>query len=72
MKETITGRVNGTEIRIHRGLEVKHALITLDTELYEACRHGRATVRDDNGFIVGLDGALEEGFRLFTGEGPGY
>jgi hypothetical protein len=70
MNEGITGYVNDTEVRIHGGMKVKHALIALDTELYEACRHGRVTVRDGNGFVVGLDGTLEEGFRLFTREAP--
>lgn len=62
----INGSVNGRQVRVHGGMKVKHALIALDTVLYEACRKGRMTVRDGNGFIVGLDGTLEEGFALHT------
>jgi hypothetical protein len=66
MREGIRGSVNGREVRVPRGMNVKHALIALDTDLYEACREGRMTVRDKNGFVVGLEGALGEGFQLST------
>jgi hypothetical protein len=68
MREEIRGSVDGRQVSVHGGMRVKHALIAFDTALYEACREGRMTVRDGNGFVVGLDGALEEGFELHTAD----
>jgi hypothetical protein len=66
MKERVFVCVNGVGVEVFRGMVVKHALIACDYALYEACLEGRATVRDRHGFVVGLDGALEEGYQLFV------
>jgi hypothetical protein len=64
MKERFTVYVNERPVDIYRGMKVKHALIALDYALYKACTEGQTVVRDENGFIVGLEGALGEGMRL--------
>jgi|WetSurMetagenome_2_1015567.scaffolds.fasta_scaffold672260_2 hypothetical protein len=64
MKERFAVYVNGKPVEIYLGMKVKHALIGFDYALYEDCLEGRAMVRDENGFVVGLDGALSEGARL--------
>lgn len=64
MKERFTVYVNGKPVEIYRGMKVKHALIGFNYYLYKDCLEGRAIVRDENGFAVGLDGSLPEGARL--------
>lgn len=64
MKERFIVYVNGKPVEIYRGMKVKHALIGSDYDLYKDCLEGRAVVRDENGFVVGLDGSLSEGARL--------
>jgi hypothetical protein len=67
MSERLSVFVNDLPVEVYRGMKVRHALIALDQDLYEACRTGRAEVRDGQGFVVGLDGALAEGVRLYVG-----
>ena len=69
-EDKMTVYVNGQEVRIHRGMKVKHALIACDQSLYDAARGGDLSVRDANGFNVGLEGALHDGAKLYTGK-PG-
>ncbi len=58
--------INGEEITVFRGLQVRHALLALNQELYEAAIEGRVVVRDEMGHVVGLEGALREGARLIV------
>lgn len=60
--------VNGSEVRLHRGMKVKHALIACDQSLYDAAEAGDLAVRDAGGFNVGLEGSLRDGAKLFTGK----
>lgn len=60
--------VNGSEVRLHRGMKVKHALIACDQSLYDAAEAGNLAVRDAGGFNVGLEGSLRDGAKLFTGK----
>lgn len=71
MKDRFTVFVNGNPVELYHGMTVKHALIGHDHSLYKACLEGRAEVRDENGCRVGLEGALEEGDRVFVRE-AGY
>ena len=66
MSENIEVFVNGQEITLYRGMNVKHALIAYDQSVYVAALTGRVRVEDQNGFAVGLEGALADGARLFT------
>ena len=66
--DKMTVSVNGSEVTLHRGMKVKHALIACDQSLYDAAEAGDLAVRDANGFNVGLDGGLRDGAKLFTGK----
>lgn len=69
MKERLAVFVNREPVEVFRGMTVKHALIAYDEVVYEACRDGRATVENEDGFPLGLEGALEQGAQLFTNRG---
>ncbi len=58
--------INGEEVSLFRGMRVKHALVARDQELYEAAVEGRIVIHDENGHVVGLEGALQEDTRLMT------
>ncbi|MGD0231040.1 MAG: hypothetical protein ABSC19_11890 [Syntrophorhabdales bacterium] len=64
MKERIPVFINGSRVEVFRGMKVRHALIAYDFAIYKECREGRAEVRDDHGFALGLDGALTEGAAM--------
>ncbi len=64
--EKITVRVNSNQVELYRGLKVKHALIALDQELYRSARRGDLIVQDSEGHIIGLTGALSEGYIINT------
>ncbi|NTW35124.1 MAG: hypothetical protein HGB17_03155 [Syntrophobacteraceae bacterium] len=66
MSEQITVFVNGARVRIHRGMNVEHALLAFDQEIYLAAIEGRIVVEDSRGFRIGLDGALTNGARILT------
>lgn len=66
MTETIEVYVNDRKINIYRGMTVKHALIAYDQSLYKAALAGEIRIEDDNGFIVGLEGSLADGAKIFT------
>jgi hypothetical protein len=67
-EDKMTVYVNGQEVRIHRGMKVKHALIACDQSLFDAAEAGDLSVRDASGFNVGLEGSLRDGAKLFTGK----
>ena len=67
-EDRITVYVNGSEVMLHRGMKVKHALIACDQSLYDAAEAGDLAVRDASGFNVGLEGSLRDGAKLFTGK----
>jgi hypothetical protein len=67
-EDKITVYVNGQEVRIHRGMKVKHALIACDQSLYDTAKRGGLSVRDASGFNVGLEGSLSDGAKIFTGK----
>jgi hypothetical protein len=74
MESRIVVFVNGTPVTVHRGMQVQHALISHDQSLYDACRRGEMHVEDEDGFRVGLEGALSDGAKLYTrkqGHGSG-
>jgi len=65
MGERLTVFVDGKPVTVFRGMTVKHALIALDYALYREVRDGKAAVKDENGFSVGLGGALHDGARFY-------
>jgi hypothetical protein len=68
MKEKITVHLNDQPVVVYRGMTVKHALIAADQDLYEAACTGALRVVDADGFELGLEGALSEGARIYTGK----
>ncbi|MCL5405353.1 MAG: hypothetical protein M1398_01270 [Deltaproteobacteria bacterium] len=66
MREKIEVFVNGRKIAIYRGMNVKHALISYDQSVYAAALAGQVRVEDENGFLLGLEGALADGAKIFT------
>lgn len=58
--------VDDKPVSLFRGMTVKHALISLDEDLYRAARDGEIVVTDEGGHRVGLDGSLLDGGRLYT------
>jgi hypothetical protein len=68
MKERVIVFVDERPVEVFRGMKVKHALIAADVALFKACSEGRVRVENQEGFLVGLDGALSEGTRLLTKE----
>lgn len=61
--------VDDREVILHRGMKVKHAL---SLSQLRAVRAGELAVRDSDGNVVGLEGSLIEGSRLYTQAGePG-
>ncbi len=66
MKETILVHINSKRVEIYRGMKVKHALISLDQALYEKALAGEILVKDENGFVLGLEGSLSDGAKIFT------
>ncbi|MGC9195549.1 MAG: hypothetical protein ACP5IL_08860 [Syntrophobacteraceae bacterium] len=66
MSEKIEVYVNDRKIAIYRGMNVKHALIAYDQSVYAAALCGQARVEDENGFALGLEGALTRGAKIFT------
>jgi hypothetical protein len=63
-KERITVYVDGRPVQLYRGMKVRHALVSIESSLCAAVEEGGISVRDANGFEVGLDGALDDGCRL--------
>lgn len=66
MTGRITVYVNEKAVSLFRGMEVRHALISLNEGLLKAAEEGAVIVKDENGFLLGLDGALHEGARICT------
>ena len=66
MKDRIRVFIDGRQVLLYRGMQVKHALIACDSALYRAAADGLVLVEDDHGFRVGLEGSLLDGARLFT------
>jgi hypothetical protein len=64
--DKMTVHVNDTEVTLHRGMKVKHALIACDQSLYDAAEAGDLFVQDAGGFTVGLEGSLRDGSKIYT------
>jgi hypothetical protein len=68
MAEKIVVFVNDKPVEIFQGMQVKHALISLDYSLYKRAIDGEITVEDSSGFQVGLEGALHNGAKIYIRE----
>jgi len=58
--------VNGRKVSVYRGMSVKHALIAYNQRTYEEAISADVRIEDENGFTLGLEGALAEGARIFV------
>lgn len=70
MSDQISVFVNDTEVKLYRGMTVKHALIAFSAPVHQAVEAGDSFVVDQRGFRVGLDGSLGDGARIYTRGGP--
>ena len=66
MQETIVVHVNTNPVTVYHGMQVKHALISYDYSVYQACERGDLIVEDEHGFRIGLEGALHDGAKIYT------
>jgi hypothetical protein len=66
MEDNIVVYVNGRQLLLYRGAQVKHALISYHLPVYEACERGDLTAEDEHGFRVGLEGTLHDGAKIYT------
>src|SRR5512136_1198344 len=66
MDERIEVFVNDSPVIIYRGMQAKHALISYDYSVYEACEREDVRVEDEHGFRIGLEGALHNGAKIYT------
>ncbi|MBT9129837.1 MAG: hypothetical protein DDT40_00445 [candidate division WS2 bacterium] len=57
--------VDDRELPLYRGMEVKHALIAYDMNIYQEAMEGKLKVVDEWGNEVGLSGAISEGNRFY-------
>jgi hypothetical protein len=69
VKDRLSVFVNDVPVEVYQGMKVRHALIALGQDFYEECVKGESVVKNEDGFLVGLDGALSEGIRLYTRPG---
>lgn len=47
-------------------MQVKHALIYYNYEIYKKCLEGEYIVLNEDGFEVGLEGALYNNAKIYT------
>lgn len=66
MARQISVYVNDEPVTIYEGMHVKHALISCNASLYEAAQNEEIIIEDENGFEIGLEGALNDGARIYT------
>ncbi|MGV8073046.1 MAG: hypothetical protein AB2L11_00585 [Syntrophobacteraceae bacterium] len=66
MPDQIEVFVNGISVKLYRGMRVKHALISHDYALYRKVEAGEMVIEDENGFRIGLEGALHNNSKIFT------
>lgn len=64
--DQITVYVNDRSVRLYKGMEVRHALIACDYDLYKAVEEGLMRVEDKDGLRVGIGGALSHEARIYT------
>lgn len=64
MSEKILVHVDDQPVELFRGMQAKHALISVDQSLYKAAEAGEIWLEDENGFRLGLEGALHDGARI--------
>ncbi|WP_202079766.1 hypothetical protein [Caldalkalibacillus salinus] len=55
--------VNDIEVRLFRGATLKHALLKADDTLYHQVQRGEAQIQDYEGNLVGINGAVANGWR---------
>ena len=65
MSEKILVHVDDQPLEMFRGMQGKHALISLDQSLYKAAEAGEIWLEDERGFRLGLEGALHDGARIY-------
>ncbi len=70
MRERIIVYVDDEPVELYRGMEVRHALISRGETMYHEAKAGRLVIVDDNGFALGLEGALADGAKIYSKPRP--
>ena len=65
MSDKILVHVDDQPLELFRGMQAKHALISLDQSLCKAAAAGEIWLEDESGFRLGLEGALHDGARIY-------
>jgi sulfur carrier protein ThiS len=65
LKEKIKVFVNDKPLEIFQGMQVKHALISYDIDIYKKCIDGEYIVVNEDGFEIGLEGALSNNTKIY-------
>ncbi|PMQ02175.1 MAG: hypothetical protein CBR30_00510 [Dictyoglomus sp. NZ13-RE01] len=68
MANVITVFVNDEPVKIYQGMQVMHALISYNIDIYKKCLKGECIIFDENGFEIGLEGALHDGSKIYIKE----
>lgn len=63
--EKIKVFINEEVIELYQGMQVKHALIYYNYEIYKKCLDGEYLVLNEDGFELGLEGALNNNAKIY-------
>ncbi|WP_042224311.1 hypothetical protein [Oceanobacillus manasiensis] len=55
--------INDKKVQLFKGATLKHALLKADQHLYHAVKGNNAVIRDQEGNITDLNGAVADGWN---------
>ncbi|MDE5414613.1 hypothetical protein N7Z68_14640 [Alkalihalobacillus sp. MEB203] len=61
-------KVNDVPIEIFYGAKLKHALLKADEALYKKVKLGKAVIKDQEGNVTEINGAVGDGFSYYVKE----
>lgn len=65
MSKKIKISINGKEVDLYHGATLKHALLKVNEAYYKQVISQHAEIRDQEGNVVEINGAVDNGFRYF-------
>lgn len=66
MCRQITTFINDERIELYHGATLKHALLKANEACYKEVIAKRAQIRDQEGNVVDVNGAVDHGFRYYV------